>query len=58
MKPGDIVRLLTGGPKMVVQFVAVTASDVLVARCVWWGEDHAMFQEFSFPVACLIMEEG
>lgn len=47
MKPGDIVVLKSGGPKMTVERL-----NGLDAACVWFG-DEGIVHTSEFPVACL-----
>jgi uncharacterized protein YodC (DUF2158 family) len=51
LKPGDIVRLKSGGPQMTVNFVEGQNVD-----CVWFGPDGNV-KLSSFPAAALAKEE-
>jgi uncharacterized protein YodC (DUF2158 family) len=49
MKPGDVVQLKSGGPKMTVVSVAKAAGGPLYAECTWFGTqtDKAFIQNFA-----------
>ena len=42
-KPGDVVKLKSGGPKM-----TVTATDLLYAYCAWFHDGEARSSAFPF----------
>jgi uncharacterized protein YodC (DUF2158 family) len=47
-KPGDVVRLKSGGPKMTVQERGTGSSTGLI--CVWFGANHdAKPNWYTFP---------
>jgi uncharacterized protein YodC (DUF2158 family) len=50
-KPGDIVRLKSGGPPMVVDEVEKKANIVIVA-CLWF--DEAQLEDGEFSPASLV----
>ena len=48
IKPGDIVRLKSGGPNM-----TVTESESVYAKCIFYNESKAEYQSLSFEVVVL-----
>lgn len=52
LKPGDVVRLRSGGPAMTVETREATGAGSHAMRCVWFTDDeHAVVH--TFPEACL-----
>ncbi len=51
IKPGDIVELKSGGPRMTVTDVGKTASGVLSAWCEWF--DDSKVQKAVFALQAL-----
>ncbi len=51
LKPGDIVRLKSGGPQMTVSYF-----EGHNVECVWFGADGD-FKRASFPAAALEKKE-
>jgi uncharacterized protein YodC (DUF2158 family) len=52
VKPGDVVRLRSGGPPMVVAEVYSHLSDYV--RVVWAPSTSFEVQDKVFPVVCLV----
>jgi uncharacterized protein YodC (DUF2158 family) len=44
---GDVVRLKTGGPKMVLEDLVAGGRENPKAKCTWFDEKQARSQEFS-----------
>ncbi len=51
-QPGDVVELVSGGPKMTVAFLAASTRGVEEYLCVWAAADGRV-HEAAIPVACL-----
>lgn len=51
-KPGDVVRLKSGGPKMTIAFKYVNDDNNYM--CTWWVETTSQFGEKSFEGATLV----
>jgi uncharacterized protein YodC (DUF2158 family) len=54
-KPGDIVQLRTGGPKMTISSVDESSDGTMEANCDWFVADKETWkEEFSrFPLTSL-----
>jgi len=50
-KPGDVVQLESGGPRMTVSALYRNADGVRSAFCTWFEGDKA--QQKSFPITLL-----
>ena len=50
MKPGDVVRLNSGGPDMTVY--KLRPNDDSIAICLWFDDNKQSFNQ-PFPVVCL-----
>lgn len=53
MKAGDVVRLVTGGPRMTVNDTGEN-SVIREAECVWFDEQDVLHRE-SFPIDALVI---
>jgi uncharacterized protein YodC (DUF2158 family) len=60
-KPGDLVKLRSGGPPMTVVAIQGKGSSAAQARCCWFecsdGGNQAM-REASFPCKALTLEDA
>ena len=66
IKPGDVVRLLSGGPKMTVESINYSG-EVQQVQCVWFHQiaiveagDGKLFGDVvrrEFPVDILVVEK-
>jgi uncharacterized protein YodC (DUF2158 family) len=54
-KPGDVVRLKSGGPQMTVEKVA-SWNGAMTADCSWFSDNK--LQSGSFPLTSLKHVEG
>ena len=54
LKPGDTVKLKSGGPTMTIETIA-TYNGVQKAKCVWFDDKKARFSEL-FALAALVEE--
>lgn len=57
IKPGDVVKVKSGGPKMTVSQVGETSTYVESAWCNWFDEKNKN-QEGVFPLTTLVKVEG
>ena len=55
LKPGDVVRLRSGGPRMTVEKVEETAGAVI---CCYFVKKHLVRETFAPAVIQLIEEAG
>jgi uncharacterized protein YodC (DUF2158 family) len=55
IKPGNVVQLKSGGPKMTVSAVYRNADGVPSAYCAWFDGEKA--QQQSFPITSLKLTE-
>ena len=59
LKPGDIVRLISGSPAMTLTGVQLMMSenlyDIKYGKCVWFYKGEA--KEQLFPLNCLVRFE-
>lgn len=46
---GKVVRVKTGGPKMIVRHIFTDGS----AQCTWWNSELKRFETIVFPTECL-----
>lgn len=55
MKPGDIVKLKSGGPSMTVEKVGTVDSAAHTASCVWFNDEGDVWRLYrdSFAVDVL-----
>jgi uncharacterized protein YodC (DUF2158 family) len=57
IKIGSMVKLKSGGPKMVVEAIVETVEHkvvIRVAHCVWWNEDTKCHSRVHVPVDGLV----
>jgi uncharacterized protein YodC (DUF2158 family) len=47
-KPGDIVHLPSGGPRM-----SVVSSDAKITKVIWFSHDHQEVRSAEIPTALL-----
>jgi uncharacterized protein YodC (DUF2158 family) len=50
-KPGDVVQLQSGGPRMTVSAVYRNSDGIISAYCAWFDGDKA--QQKTFPITLL-----
>lgn len=56
-KPGDVVRLASGGPDMTVQAVNEKKGGVESVDCVWFNQDGKVVEN-DFPPETLVNAKG
>ncbi len=56
LKAGDVVKLASGGPKMVISSISLASGDYLeTARCMWFVEGESKYHDF--PTVTLVRTE-
>lgn len=56
-KPGDVVRLASGGPDMTVQTVNEKKGGAELVFCVWFNQDGKVVEN-CFPPETLVEAKG
>jgi uncharacterized protein YodC (DUF2158 family) len=59
IKIGDVVRLKSGGPDLVVeQLLDDGKNNAVSARVSWWQAGTESFEDSTFDTRCLVIVDG